>query len=47
MTAKIGVFVDEEHSKLRTLNWLPKLHKKTIRHVLSLILAQVLLLSCQ
>ena len=27
MAAKICVFVDEEHSKLSTLYWLPKLHK--------------------
>ena len=27
MAAKFGVFVDEDHSKLPTLNWLPKLHK--------------------
>ena len=27
MTAKFGVFVDEDHSKLPTLYWLPKLHK--------------------
>ena len=28
MTAKFGLFVDEEHSKLPTLYWLPKLHKR-------------------
>ena len=27
MAAKFRVFVDEEHSKLPTLYWLPKLHK--------------------
>ena len=27
MTAKFGLFVDEDHSKLPTLYWLPKLHK--------------------
>ena len=27
MAAKIGLFVDEDHSKLPTLYWLPKLHK--------------------
>ena len=45
---KFGVFVDEDHSKLSTLYWLPKLHKRhTIIHVLLLILAHVLiLLSC-
>ena len=26
--AKFGVFVDEDHSKLPTLYWLPKLHKQ-------------------
>ena len=26
--AKFGVFVDEDHSKLPTLYWLPKLHKR-------------------
>ena len=26
MAAKFGVFVDEDHSKLPTLYWLPKLH---------------------
>ena len=28
MAAKFGVFVDEGHSKLLTLYWLPKLHKR-------------------
>ena len=28
MVAKFGVFVDEDHSKLPTLYWLPKLHKR-------------------
>ena len=27
MAAKFGVFVDEDHRKLPTLFWLPKLHK--------------------
>ena len=27
MAARVGVFVDEGHSKLPTLYWLPKLHK--------------------
>ena len=27
MAAKFGLFVDEDHSKLPTLYWLPKLHK--------------------
>ena len=26
--AKFGIFVDKDHSKLRTLYWLPKLHKR-------------------
>ena len=28
MAAKFGLFVDEGHSKLPTLYWLPKLHKR-------------------
>ena len=28
MSAKFGVFVDDDHSKLPTLYWLPKLHKR-------------------
>ena len=28
MEAKFGVFVDEDHSKLPTLHWLPKLQKR-------------------
>ena len=28
MAAKFGFFVDEDHSKLPTLYWLPKLHKR-------------------
>ena len=28
MTAKFGVFVDEDPSKLPELYWLPKLHKR-------------------
>ena len=28
MTAKFGLFVDEDHSKLPTLYWLPKFHKR-------------------
>ena len=28
MAAKFGVFVDENHSKLPTLYWLPKLHER-------------------
>ena len=28
MAAKCGLFVDEDHSKLPTLYWLPKLHKQ-------------------
>ena len=27
MAAKFSVFVDQDHSKLPTLYWLPKLHK--------------------
>ena len=28
MVAKFGLFVDEDHSKLPTIFWLPKLHKR-------------------
>ena len=28
MAAKFGLFVDEAHSKLPSLYWLPKLHKR-------------------
>ena len=28
MAAKFGVFVDEDHSKLPTIYWLPKLYKR-------------------
>ena len=28
MAAKFGLFVDEDHSKLPTLYWFPKLHKR-------------------
>ena len=46
-TCKFGVFVDEDHSKLPTLYWLPNFHKKKhISHVLLLTLAYVLLLRC-
>ena len=44
MAAKFGVFVDEDHSRLPVLYWLPKLHNP-ISYVLVLTLADVLLLS--
>ena len=28
MAAKFALFVDEDHSKLPTLYWLPKIHKR-------------------
>ena len=28
MAAKFGLFVDKDHSKLPTLYWLPKIHKR-------------------
>ena len=31
MAAKFGVFVDEDHSKLPTLCWLPKPHKRPFK----------------
>ena len=45
MAAKFGLFVDEDHSKLPTLYWLPKLHGP-ISLVFLLILVDVQLLSC-
>ena len=42
MADNFGVFVNEDHSKLPMLYWLPKLHKSLIS---LLILAHVLLLS--
>ena len=35
MAAKFGLYVDEDHSKLPTLYWLPKLHKRpyTLRFI--------------
>ena len=32
MAAKFGVFDDENHSKLLTICWLPKLHKRTYEY---------------
>ena len=31
MAAKFGLFIDEDHSKLPTLYWLPKLHKQSYK----------------
>ena len=31
MAAKFGVFVDEGHSRLPALYWLPKLHKRPFK----------------
>ena len=31
MAAKFGLFVNEDHGKLPTLNWLPKLHKRSYK----------------
>ena len=31
IATKFGVFVDEDHSKLPTLYWLPKLHKRSYK----------------
>ena len=31
MAAKFGLFVEEDHSKLPTLCWLPKLHKRSYK----------------
>ena len=46
MAAKFGLFVDEDHSKLSTLYWLPKLHKRSYKSHLLLVLEHVQLLSC-
>ena len=43
MAARLGMFVDEDHSKLPPLYWLPKLHKRPFSRVLLLILVHVLL----
>ena len=47
MAAKFGLFVDEDHSKLPTLYWLPKLHKRPykLRFIASSELS-ILLTSC-
>ena len=31
MAAEFGVFVDKDHSKLQTIYWLPKLHKRSYK----------------
>ena len=31
MATKFGLFIDEDHSKLPTLYWLPKLHKQSYK----------------
>ena len=38
MVAEFGVLVDEDHSKLSTLYWLPKLHKRPYKSRFLLIL---------
>ena len=45
MAAKFKMFVDVDHSKLPTLYWLPKLHKRPYKSRLLLILVYVKLLS--
>ena len=47
MAAKVGIFVDEDHRKLHTLYWIPKLPKRPYKSCLLLTLAHVLLLSCR
>ena len=44
MAAMFELFADEDHSKLPTLYWLPKLHNWPFSHVL--LLVHVQLLSC-
>ena len=46
MAAKFELFVDEDHSKLPTIYWLPKLHKRPYESRFMVILVHVLLLSC-
>ena len=46
MTAKFGVFVDEDHSKLPILYWLPKLHKRPYKSRFIANSSYVQLLSC-
>ena len=46
MAAKFGVFVDEDHSKLPRYTGYLNFKKDHISHVLLLILAYALLLSC-
>ena len=46
MAAKFGLFVDEDHSKLPTLYWLPNIHKRPYKLRLLQILVHVQLLSC-
>ena len=53
MAAKFGLFVDEDHSKLPTLYWLPKLHKRPYKSRLNAnysacttIESSILLTSC-
>ena len=46
MAAKFGLVVDEDHSKLSTLYWLPNFINGPINRVLLLILVHVQLLSC-
>ena len=43
MAAKFGVFVDDDHSKLPTIYWLPKLHKRPYKSTTKL---SFLLTSC-
>ena len=48
MTAKFGLFVDEDHSRLPTLYWLPKLHKRPYksRFIANSTKLSILLPSC-
>ena len=43
---KFGLFVDEDHSKIPTLYWLPKLHKWPYKSRFIASLVHVQLLSC-
>ena len=46
MAAKFGLFVDEDHSKLPTLYWLLKLHKRPCKSRFIATELSILLTSC-
>ena len=46
VTSKFAVSIKEKQDRLPTLYWLPKRHKRPIKHVSLLILVHVRLLFC-